>query len=140
MIIPNEFSYPLIGLACMSLFVSLDPFMFTIPSMGALFAGPFVALPFVLFWFVSRGRWMGFADAKLALAMGWFLGVSSGFAAVLIAFWLGAIVSVIFLVFSKHVIKRGVMIPFAPFLLAGFLLTIVYNISIETLMLLFVFV
>lgn len=140
MIIPNEFSYPFIGLSFISLFFSLDPFILTIPSMSALFAGPLVALPFVLFWFVSRGKWMGFADAKVALAMGWFLGVSSGFAAVLIAFWLGAVVSVVLLVFSKHTTKRGVMIPFAPFLLAGFLLTIVYNISIETLTRLFIFI
>lgn len=140
MIIPNEFSYPLIGLSFISLFISLDPFIFTIPSMSALFAGPLVALPFVLFWFVSRGRWMGFADAKLALAMGWFLGLSSGFAAVLLAFWFGAIISIVVLVFSKQQKKQNALIPFAPFLLAGFLLTVVYNISIETLMLLFVFV
>lgn len=138
MIIPNEFSYPYIGLAFFSLFVSLDPITFVLPTWQSLIAGPLVALPFVLFWFISRGKWMGFADAKIALAIGWLVGISFGFASVLLAFWIGAVVGVIVLVFSQKKRTKNVMIPFGPFLLAGLLLSLVYNISIEHLALLFV--
>ena len=58
----------------------------------ALLAGPLVALPFAFFFFVSGGRWMGLGDAKLALIIGWGLGLSYGFTALMYSFWIGAIV------------------------------------------------
>ena len=57
-----------------------------------LLAGPLVALPFALFWLVSGGRWMGLGDAKLALIVGWGLGISYGFTALMYSFWIGTII------------------------------------------------
>lgn len=57
-----------------------------------LMAGPLVALPFALLWLLSGGRWMGLGDAKLALVMGWMLGVSQGFTAFIYSFWIGTVV------------------------------------------------
>jgi len=130
MIVPNEFVYPFILLAFGSLFISIPSLSFVLPSGTALLSGLLVALPFVLLWLVSKGRWMGFADAKIALAMGWFVGLSSAFAAVLISFWLGAIVGLVILFATKKEKRKNLKIPFAPFLLTGLILVVLYTIDI----------
>jgi leader peptidase (prepilin peptidase)/N-methyltransferase len=139
MIVPNEFVYPLVGLSFISLFVELgSTISFALPSLESLLAGPLVALPFVILWVVSRGKWMGFADAKIALFIGWFLGISGGFAAVLISFWVGAIIGVVVLLVLPKDKRNNLKIPFAPFLLTGLILTLLYNIDITNLLLWFV--
>ena len=71
-----------------------------------LLAGPLVALPLGGLWFFSRGTWMGFGDVKLALSIGWLLGIEGGLKALFLAFILGALVSVPLLVFSSEWWKR----------------------------------
>jgi len=98
----------------------------------AIIAGPVLALPFALLWYFSGGKWIGFGDAKLALGMGWFLGLSGGFSAVALGFWIGAIVSLFLLAVSKYgksktKITRRTEIPFAPFLLIGLALVFFFN-------------
>ncbi len=82
---------------------------------------------FAFFWLVSRGKWMGFGDAKLALGVGWILGMSGGIFAVMLAFWIGAAASLIILGLQKLNISRlGLTIkseiPFAPFIIFAFFL------------------
>lgn len=112
---------------------------------SVLLAGPAVAFPLFVLWTASRlrglpaGAWMGFGDVKFALAMGWLLGISSGLQALLLAFVIGALVSVPLLFFSTQVWERiaesvtptGISskfrlgftmkseIPFGPFLIAS---------------------
>ncbi len=98
----------------------------------AILAGPILALPFALLWYFSGGKWIGFGDAKLALGMGWFLGLSGGFSAVALGFWIGAIVSLFLLAVSKYgkgktKITRRTEIPFAPFLLIELALVFFFN-------------
>jgi len=100
-IIPNGLVYLSGMLAFGLLFLDSASFALRIPSVLELVAGPLVAFPFVLLWVFSRGRWMGLGDAKLALVMGWLLGLTQGFTAVLLAFWSGALVSVVLLVLSR---------------------------------------
>lgn len=84
-----------------------------------LIAGIILFSFFALLWLVSRGRWMGFGDAKLALGIGWFLGMTKGITAITLAFWIGAIVGValIFLSKNKYGIKSA--IAFGPFMILG---------------------
>jgi len=94
-----------------------------------LLAGPALFLPFYLLWKASRGRWIGLGDGKLALGMGWFLGLSGGISAVVLAFWLGALVALVIVAMQRygrylgpHLGARLHMkseIPFAPFLIVG---------------------
>lgn len=91
-----------------------------------LAAGPILALPFFLMWFFSGGRWIGLGDAKLALGMGWFLGLISGISAVILGFWIGAAVSLALLLLQKlNLMSKSLTIkseiPFAPFLILGLL-------------------
>jgi len=111
-----------------------------------LLAGPLVALPFVILWSVSKGRWMGFGDAKLALGMGWFLGIVGGYSAVIIAFWIGAVwsVSVMALGMVEKRMRSGLFlslrrltmkseVPFAPFLALGFILVFLFGLDVISL-------
>lgn len=89
-----------------------------------LLAGPILALPFFLMWLLSGGRWMGLGDAKLALGIGWFLGLVSGVSAVILGFWIGAAISLMLLLLQKlNLTGKNLTIkseiPFAPFLILG---------------------
>ena len=133
MIIPNQFIYPLIALSFIQLFISLPSVSFEIPSVWPMLAGPILALPFLLLWFFSKGRWMGFADLKVALMIGWFLGFSQGLFAIILSFWIGAIVGLMLYGYSKIFKKKTIRhIPFGPFLLTGLILSFLYNIDIGT--------
>jgi len=100
-----------------------------------LLAGPVLALPLFLIWLISRGRWMGLGDPKLVLGIGWFLGPVMGLSAVILAFWVGAVYGLVLLVLSKfkwHGLKINgqTEVPFAPFLILGFLLVFFFNFDI----------
>lgn len=133
MMIPNEFLHPLLIISFVSIFISLgETLVFTLPNLSAFLAGPLVALPLFLFWFFSKGTWMGFADIKIALIMGWLLGLSQGFSALILSFWIGALFAVGLLVLRKTKSEKHIHIPFGPFLLTALIVTFLYNIDIVT--------
>lgn len=97
-----------------------------------LLAGPVIAFPLFLIWLFSKGRWMGLGDPKLVLCIGWFLGPVYGLSAVILAFWTGALYGLILLLLSKfnwHGLKINgqTEVPFAPFLVLGFLLVFFFQ-------------
>jgi leader peptidase (prepilin peptidase) / N-methyltransferase len=126
-IIPNGLVYTLIVLSLVKILWTVYPDFSE--NLWSLLAGPIAATPFALLWLVSRGRWMGFGDVKLALAMGWFLGLFDVFSAITFAFWIGAVVGLLLVFLSKMKLSlwSGVFknltikseIPFAPFLIIG---------------------
>ncbi len=107
-------------------------------------------------WCVSKGRWIGFGDAKLALPLGFILGIPSVFSFVVLSFWVGAIISVGIMGFpvlwhklqqrytTQVVVKYSksftikTEVPFAPFMVIAFLLVYLYNISVIALTSLFI--
>lgn len=101
------------------LLASLKPF-----SVGLL-AGFLVALFFFLLIIVTRGKGMGGGDVKFALVMGAVTGWPKLLAALFLAFFLGAVVSVVLLLLRKK--HFGQTIPFGPFLIIGTLLTLVWG-------------
>ncbi|MDO8669037.1 MAG: A24 family peptidase, partial [Candidatus Buchananbacteria bacterium] len=66
---------------------------------------------------ISRGKWMGVGDIKLAFLMGLILGWPNISVALFLAFLIGAIIGVGLMIFGKKTIKSEV--PFGPFLVAG---------------------
>jgi len=135
-IIPDFFSY---GAALIALFIIfLEWRLFNYIDLDKIVAGPILFLFFYFFWFVSRGRWMGLGDAKLALSIGWVLGLSHGIAAILLAFWIGAITALITMFIQKLFHKRGLgmksEIPFGPFILIGFALAFFFQIDIQSIL------
>ncbi len=81
--------------------------------------GPILFALFGLGWLVSRGRALGLGDGKLALSIGFLLGAPNGLSAIVMAFWIGAAVTVPLMLFSKKGITMKSEIPFGPFLVLG---------------------
>lgn len=141
-IIPNKLSYTFIILSFISIFINFSPlfgFSFQIPTLSRFLAGPILALFFVMIWAISKGRLMGFADSKIALGIGWILGLSSGIASIMISFWVGALFGILYLLLSKGKINMKTEIPFAPFLVLGLMITFFCKIDFLSLINFFVF-
>lgn len=121
LIIPDSFVAALCGLSLASLFFAEGSFV--LPSLWSLAAGPALALPLFLLWLMSRGRWMGLGDPKLMLGLGWFLGAVQGAFALMLAFYIGALVSLVILVATFEKGGKGLTmkseVPFGPFLILG---------------------
>lgn len=136
-IIPDTLAFIFGVLAFVGLFF-FDGYFFSphIPSVLEFFSGVIVALPFALFWLISGGRWMGLGDAKLSLGIGWLLGIPLAFSGMALAFWFGAIIGIILLVFfrNRKISERGMKseIPFAPFLVLGAFLAFILDLQIFT--------
>ena len=94
-------------------------------------------------WKISGGRWIGFGDAKLAIPLGFLAGAPGVFSLVVLSFWIGAIVSIV-LLGIQYIAKRGQIhlrffgtplkmgseVPFAPFLIVGFLLSYFFGVDV----------
>lgn len=115
-LIPTSFVYlaSLVALIYNFIFLSQDVF---IQNVGAAFLA---AVVFGLIVFVTRGKGMGTGDITLAFLMGLVLGLGQMVLAVFLAFFFGALVSVFLIILGKK--HFGQTIPFAPFLVLGFLL------------------
>ena len=105
---------------------------------SALLAALGLAAFFAALWYFSGGRWMGFGDAKLALTVGLLLGPTRGISAMVLAFWLGAVVGLLLIILSRfagrsrsYTMKSE--LPFAPFIILGTALTFFAEINVFTL-------
>lgn len=111
-------------------------------DVGAALGG---AAFFYALWHVSKGRWIGFGDVKLSFPLGLIVGASFVFTMVVYSFWIGAVISVTLVCVSK--LQRGKLclrlgfrnltiksvVPFAPFLIAGCLLTLFTHLNVLSL-------
>ena len=102
----------------------------------ALLAGGLASGSYGSLWLLSSGRWIGLGDVKLAFPLGVLVGVPFVFSLVVWSFWIGAAVSVA-LLGAQALLTRGKKhlhigarpltikseVPFAPFLVAAFILT-----------------
>lgn len=128
-IIPDVLVYVFDAIALLSVFLGGSAWLHA-PHLFTLLSGPILALPFALLWLVSRGRWMGLGDAKLVLGLGWLLGLSGGANAVVLAFWVGAVLGVAWMFATKKKFKSKTEIPFGPYLILGFYLVLVFSVQV----------
>lgn len=117
-IIPDSWVFSLIGLGVGYAFInyyvlSLTRYALFYDALAAFSATAF----FAFLWFISRGAWIGFGDAKLTLGLGFFLGWPLIFPALLFAFWSAALIG-IGLILRKGYTRKS-EIPFGPFLAFG---------------------
>ncbi len=130
-IIPNKIVYPLIVLS----FISILWKVATLPSfsfLNSVYSGLILAAPFFFLWFFSKGRFMGFGDVKLALGIGWLVGIASSITIFFLSFWIGAIVGLLLLATSRaHGMKSE--IPFAPFMIVALFIVSVYEVTLSSL-------
>lgn len=113
------------------LFVTLALFSPFGPGfLNRFLTGVIVAAIFAALWYFSHGRWLGLGDAKLVLGIGLALGFPVGLSATVLAFWIGAAFGLVLIVVTRigsklpagarsYTMKSEV--PFAPFLIFGFL-------------------
>ena len=94
-----------------------------------LMAGLVLFSFFALIWLLSRGRAMGFGDAKLALSAGLLLGMIKGLYALMISFWIGAAVGILLMIFKGKDITMKTELPFAPFLVLGIWLSLIFDLN-----------
>ena len=102
---------------------------------------------FASLWYVSRGRWIGFGDAKLAVPLGFLVSWPGVISTIILSFWIGAVLSLLLMSIQRvlgHVAKSGHYrlrfikhsltikseIPFAPFLIMGSLCVHFYAIDV----------
>lgn len=129
-IIPDKIVYPFIFLGFISIIwkAIVAPGFLPTPY---IIAGPLLAAPFFFIWFLSKGRAMGFGDVKLALGMGWFLGVAASLVTFFLSFWFGAIIGLFLIALSRAKMKS--QIPFAPFLIFAFFIVSLWGITLQSL-------
>ncbi len=130
--IATSFLHPLIKAGLAGSFTLL-----VIGILHSLLSGAVFYFIFWAFWRVSHGAWMGLGDAKLAAGIGILLGLERGFTALVMGFWLGAIIGLLLLAssrlksqFLKEYFTFKSEVPFAPFLVAGVILTIIFDLNV----------
>ena len=86
-------------------------------ALNYLLAGLGTAVFFFSVVLLSRDKWMGVGDIKLALLMGLILGFPSILVALFLAFFTGAIIGIGLIACRRKSLKSEV--PFGPFLVGG---------------------
>lgn len=96
-----------------------------------------------MLWYVSKGRWIGFGDVKLAVPLGLVVGWAQVFSLIVLSFWIGAVIGVGLLIWQR-LQRRGKphlrfltrtltiksAIPFAPFMILGCLAVLLYGVNV----------
>lgn len=99
--------------------------------LNSLYAAAAGSLLFFILWWYSKGQWLGFGDVKLAFPLGLLVGPTLVFSFVVLAFWIGAGISLLILGYQKY--SRGKArlhlstqtltmksaVPFAPFMVVS---------------------
>ena len=141
-IIPDELVLYLLALA--AAYALWDPLAQTValPPFGTVLGGIIPAAFFGGLWLISRGRWIGLGDAKLAFPLGLIVGAWGSVSMLMLAFWVGAVVSVGILALQKwyggqlhlsflgnHLTMKS-EVPFAPFLVCAFFLVQLMDVEV----------
>ncbi len=129
-IIPDEIIYPAIIIAFIyQLQYSIFNFQFSInfqfPFFNYLATGLIAGLLFLIIVLISKGKWMGMGDVKLAVFMGLILGWPNIFVGIFLAFLVGAFISLILILLNKKGLRSE--IPFAPFLTGATVIAIFWG-------------
>ena len=91
----------------------------------ALIEGMIVMTPILFLYLLTKGRGMGFGDVKLALNIGFFVGIKAGLISLYIAFITGAIVGAVMLLTKRKKMKSK--IAFGPFIILGVVIMILFK-------------
>ena len=148
-LITGNFLFLGVGLVILSCFIALlfidlkyyilpDPIVFSIIFVSAIFlilnpTGAEKNILGIILWggifgfiyWISKGKWMGFGDVKLAAAIGLFFGLLDGFFVVYIAVVSGALVGIVLLITKKAGMKSK--IPFGSFLAGASIIFILFG-------------
>ncbi len=148
MIIPNEFVWALsvmaVGLLLYRFIADFNLMTIVDGVLGAVLSFSF----FAGLWWYSKGKWIGFGDAKLAIPFGVLVGISGSFSMIVLSFWVGTLISLT-LIAIERLRSRGQLhlrfadapltihseVPFAPFFIIGFVLVFFFGVDVLNLFL-----
>lgn len=118
--IPDHFSIPAVIIAI------AGGLIFGTPQIIAMIIGGAGILSFFLLQFIiSRGKWIGGGDLRLGLFTGIFLGWELGLVAIIVAYFLGAIFSILLMIRGRA--DRKTAIAFGPFIVMGIIVSMFYG-------------
>lgn len=123
-LIPTTFVYTASLVALFYNFIFLSQSAFLEHTVAAFL----VALFFLIIILVTRGKGMGQGDIVLGFLIGLVLGYAATAVALFLAFLLGAVVSIGLIAFGKK--RFGQTVPFAPFLISGFFISLYWQAQI----------
>ena len=124
MLLPDRFNYPLLLISVLSVAVLTQ--IGGVDALKDQTAGLLVAWGlFASLYYLSRGRWLGGGDVKLAASLGLWLGFPKVLAGLLVAFYSATLVVLPLMVLG--VVKRKQPVPFGPFLILGMIAGQVYG-------------
>lgn len=126
-IIPDKVIYPVILVSGIWYFVSgIFLNLYTkYEILNAAYSAVGAASFFLIIVLVSRGRWMGIGDIKLAFFMGLFLSFPGILIALFSSFLVGAVLGLWLVAFGKKTMKSEV--PFGPFLVTGTFIALFFS-------------
>lgn len=131
-LLPDRVMFPLIGLSAVIAAVTLAMLQVpdltgTLISLAAsvlILAGLYFAL-----WLISGGKWVGFGDVKLGLALGLLLmDWKLALLALFLANFIGTLIVLPGLAARK--LGRQTQVPFGPLLIGGFFIALIFGHSI----------
>lgn len=125
-ILPDKITLPLIALALLRITI-----LYRLAWQNMFIAGLALTGVFAILYFGSKGRWMGFGDVKLALAIGLIFGYPLGFFEIVFSIWVAAIFGIILLLFGKAKLKSA--LPFGTFISAVAIIFILFENEIQIL-------
>lgn len=125
-IIPDKVLFPAIGLAI--IYQCIVNYQFLVFNLLLTAIG--ASLLFLSIFIISRGTWIGFGDVKLAILLGLILGFPNILVGLFLAFFLGAIIGSVLILYKAKGLKSEV--PFAPFLILGTFLAMFFGQSLIT--------
>lgn len=120
MIIPDELVFLLVGISSLTLILSSANNLYLY-----LFSSFSVSLFLLCLNLITKGKGMGLGDVKLAIAGGLVLGWQNSLFWIVSSFVIGAIVGIALLYKGKA--KLGKQIPFGPFMVVGFFLSLFFG-------------
>lgn len=123
--IPDKISLPTIAIAIVGIIIFGEP-----AWQDALIGASAIFGFFLIQFLISKGKWIGGGDLRLGALMGILLGWKLGLTALIIAYIIGSIISILLLTTGKA--TRKTAIPFGPFLISGTLIAIFYGNEILT--------
>ena len=120
-LIPDEAVFFIFILAFLVLLVSSNPSFYLI-----LFSAFAASTFFLLLNLITKGRGMGLGDVKLVLAMAlFFIDLKMLLTWLFVSFITGAVVGIFLIAIGKA--KFGKQIPFGPFIIASFFITLFWG-------------
>jgi prepilin signal peptidase PulO-like enzyme (type II secretory pathway) len=129
-IIPDKIIYPAILIVIIWYLIAGIFFKFytKYEMLNAIYSALGASLFFLFIYLISKGKWMGFGDVKLAFLMGLFLGFPKILVALFFSFFIGAMIGIGLILVKKKNLKSEV--PFAPFLVTGTFLALFFSESL----------